>query len=106
MDDTIWGKEDLSPFGECDWPTWAEGDTWMARRGTDFHCEPEVFVNYLVEMAEYEGRTREVISRIIGDDVVCFRLLDPAEGPEELSAFLGRRQSARAHTDARLITGA
>ncbi|MFF1295112.1 MULTISPECIES: hypothetical protein [unclassified Streptomyces] len=79
VDDTIWYEEDRSPFGECDWNSWANGDTWMARRGEDFHCEPEVFVEYLAEMVEEEGRTREVISRIIGDDIVCFRLLDPAD---------------------------
>ncbi|MEU5343209.1 hypothetical protein AB0H18_20620 [Streptomyces sp. NPDC020766] len=79
VDETVWYEEDRSPFGECDWPKWAKGDTWMARRGEDFHCEPEVFVNYLAEVAEYEGLRREVKSRIIGNDMVCFRLPDPAE---------------------------
>ncbi|MFD0225169.1 hypothetical protein ACWGPD_11155 [Streptomyces hirsutus] len=82
MDDTIWREKDLSPFGKCDWPLWAEGDTWMARRGTDFHCEPEVYVNYLAETTEWEGRTREVQARII-DDTVCFRLRDPADAEDD-----------------------
>ncbi|MFF1292886.1 MULTISPECIES: hypothetical protein [unclassified Streptomyces] len=92
VDDTMWREEDLSPFGEYDWPTWANGDTWMARRGEDFHCEPEVFVKYLTKSAEYEGRTREVLSRIIGDDIVCFRLLDPADDDDREI-----RSNSRAH---------
>ncbi len=79
VDDTMWHEEDLSPFGKDDYDSWANGNTWMARRGEDFHCEPDLFVKHLAKLVETFGNHREVISRAIGDDIVCFRLLDPAD---------------------------
>ncbi|MEU6706873.1 hypothetical protein [Streptomyces wuyuanensis] len=99
MDDAIWKEEGhISPFGVLDWDTLVEGDTWVAQRGVDFHCEPEMFVERHFTEAEYEGLERDVKARIIGD-LVCFQIINPFGSEDEETADffeeMDRRERAR-----------